>query len=496
MLVAWLAVAACATAAPLRVSTFQALEAAASRHGDVEVFVAASPLRCDREIAIVGNVTDTGLRNGFAASGGGGAVACDGGVVAFEGPFARHANNVAGIAADEESGGGGFLMARRCDAYLLSGAFEGGRVESKHAVSGGGGGVLHLVGSRALILGGEYRRNSASLSGGVFFVAGREDWIAVLTVEGGVFEDNHAMWGGVGAVTLGGAVIVHGGRFANNSCQSSGGAFHSGVMGSLFLNGGVYLCRNQIFNPTSMFTGDGNTLFAGGAYGVGGGWCFFLETPLGVRDSIISRRTVPATAVLDGRRPSRSSAARGSSGARARTRPGPSTARPAAARRRSASPAPRRRRRGARGAAPRGGGLAPRQRRRHKREHAYELPLLVEPESIPDASLEKLVMVAIGLDDQLRCVLWSRGAAAATGLDEAPATLGDLPFQTDRDRASALRECARVVERRGEPRPFPLRLARGPYRDRVGLVVQCVRNGAGGHTVLGSEVDGGVREPL
>ena len=267
MLVAWLAVAACAAAAPLRVSTFQALEAAASRHGDVEVFVAASPLRCDREIAIVGNVTvssangtldggnatrfftvaagasllvkDTGLRNGYAASGGGGAVACDGGVVAFEGPFARHANNVAGIAADEESGGGGFLMARRCDAYLLSGFFEGGRVESKHAVSGGGGGVLHLVGSRALILGGEYRRNSASLSGGVFFVAGREDWIAVLTVEGGVFEDNHAMWGGVGAVTLGGAVIVHGGRFANNSCQSSGGAFHSGVMGSLFLNGGV-----------------------------------------------------------------------------------------------------------------------------------------------------------------------------------------------------------------------------------------------------------------
>ena len=179
-------------------------------------------------------------------------MACDGGVVAFEGPFARHANNVAGIAADEESGGGGFLMARRCDAYLLSGFFEGGRVESKHAVSGGGGGVLHLVGSRALILGGEYRRNSASLSGGVFFVAGREDWIAVLTVEGGVFEDNHAMWGGVGAVTLGGAVIVHGGRFANNSCQSSGGAFHSGVMGSLFLNGGVYLCANQIFNPTSM----------------------------------------------------------------------------------------------------------------------------------------------------------------------------------------------------------------------------------------------------
>ena len=42
MLVAWLAVAACAAAAPLRVSTFQALEAAASRHGDVEVFVAAS----------------------------------------------------------------------------------------------------------------------------------------------------------------------------------------------------------------------------------------------------------------------------------------------------------------------------------------------------------------------------------------------------------------------------------------------------------------------
>ena len=100
MLVAWLAVAACAAAAPLRVSTFQALEAAASRHGDVEVFVAASPLRCDREIAIVGNVTvssangtldggnatrffrvaagasllvkDTGLRNGYAASGGGG----------------------------------------------------------------------------------------------------------------------------------------------------------------------------------------------------------------------------------------------------------------------------------------------------------------------------------------------------------------------------------------------------------------------------------------
>lgn len=140
--------------------------------------------------------------------------------------------------------------------------------------------------------------------------------------------------------------------------------------------------------------------------------------------------------------------------------------------------------------------FAARERRRHKREHTYELPLLVEPESIPDASLEKLVMVAIGLDDQLRCVLWSRGAAAATGLDEAPATLGDLPFQTDRDRASALRECARVVERRGEPRPFPLRLARGPYRDRVGLVVQCVRNGAGGHTVLGSEVDGGVREPL
>ncbi|KAH8081586.1 hypothetical protein JL720_8706 [Aureococcus anophagefferens] len=558
MLVAWLAVAACAAASPLRVSTFQALEAAASRHGDVEVFVAASPLRCDREIAIVGNVTVSsanGTLDGgnatrfFRVAAGASLLAAapwpaTGGVVAFEGPFARHANNVAGIAADEESGGGGFLMARRCDAYLLSGAFEGGRVESKHAVSGGGGGVLHLVGSRALILGGEYRRNSASLSGGVFFVAGREDWIAVLTVEGGVFEDNHAMWGGVGAVTLGGAVIVHGGHFANNSCQSSGGAFHSGVMGSPFLNGGVYLCANQIFNPTSMFTGDGNTLFAGGAYGVGGGWCFFLETPLGVRDSIISRRTVPATAVLDGRPAVALEVGNayldGSSalcfapgchaiavdgvanwtlgsrywpwGASAAAAPAPRlAARPGRVRERDLG----RRRRGPRrrvgGPRPRllagaaaalavlllaAAAFAVRERRRAKREHAYELPLLVEPESIPDASLEKLVMVAIGLDDQLRCVLWSRGAAAATGLDEAPATLGELPFQTDRDRASALRECARVVERRGEPRPFPLRLARGPYRDRVGLVVQCVRNGAGGHTVLGSEVDGGVREPL
>ena len=113
-------------------------------------------------------------------------------------------------------------------------------------------------------------------------------------------------------------------------------------------------------------------------------------------------------------------------------------------------------------------------------------PAGAEEAAVGPEDVSRLALVAVGLDRNLKCVVWSRGAAAATGLERSPSDFGGLPFRTRTDRDAAVLEVERALRGR-PPRPFPLRLKRGDYTP-VSLVVQCVRAN-GGVTVLGSAVD-------
>ncbi|KAH8097992.1 hypothetical protein JL720_912 [Aureococcus anophagefferens] len=103
--------------------------------------------------------------------------------------------------------------------------------------------------------------------------------------------------------------------------------------------------------------------------------------------------------------------------------------------------------------------------------------------ALPLASLDVEGNALVGVD--AGCGICDDGLTCA--LDgNPPETLNDLPFRSDEDRRVALDECARVLERRAKPRPFPLVLA---VDLRVApLLVQRAPDGTGA-TILGNAMD-------